>query len=171
MRDKFYQHSDEQPYHISVGAVLYNDSNNICVHHFVRDAVPQNMQYLMNGVTDLYLLMRESIENGETIDEAVARGVQEEFGARGVIEKYIGSTEHRAKTRDGDYWKTTLYHSVRLIGMGERPKDNAEVFSIIEWIEPPKLMEIMKEQGRKTAFSDFDESKIIERFLQTYEIE
>jgi len=40
---------------------------------------------------EVYHLMRESLEGNESIHDAVLRGVQEEFGATGIVDKYLGS--------------------------------------------------------------------------------
>src|SRR3990167_4272461 len=39
--NNFYQHSLPQPYHISVGGVLFNDNHEICVHHFFKKDIPE----------------------------------------------------------------------------------------------------------------------------------
>jgi len=43
---------------------------------------------------ELYLLMRETVEDGESLYDAVARGLQEEFGLSGEVERYLGSTRN-----------------------------------------------------------------------------
>lgn len=40
---------------------------------------------------DIYLLMRETIEHGETIEESIHRGLLEEFGSTGDIKNFLGS--------------------------------------------------------------------------------
>lgn len=53
---------DESPYHLSVGGVVINASNQILCHHFpVSERNPD----------DLYILMRESVENEETLEQTV----------------------------------------------------------------------------------------------------
>src|SRR3990167_8504982 len=78
--NNFYQHSLPQPYHISVGGVLFNDNHEICVHHFFKKDIPEAVHFLMDFQDDIYHLMRESLEGNEPLQDAVVRGMKEEFG-------------------------------------------------------------------------------------------
>ena len=42
-------------YHISVGAVVFNDTFEVCVHHLFRKDVPKRLQFLSGGLDDIYL--------------------------------------------------------------------------------------------------------------------
>ena len=68
----------EHPYHLSVGAVVYDQEGQIAVHHFAERF----------GAKDIYTLMRETIEYQEPLPTAVARGLKEEFDLTGTIEMY-----------------------------------------------------------------------------------
>ena len=109
--------------------------------------------------------MRESLENGETLEGALARGVQEEFGMVGAIKKYLGSEQHFLETPGGNFEKTTIYFEVELTHIGERPSDDAEGHSTLDWVEPSVLIERMEDQGRRTDRKDLDESKIIKAYV------
>ena len=106
--DKFYQHSLPQPFHISAGAVLFNDRMEICTHHFVADKVPENIRFLMGGLAEGYHLMRESLEGDESLQTGVHRGLYEEFGATGTIEKYLGSLTCTVVTPQRSFEKLTI---------------------------------------------------------------
>ncbi|HRV76395.1 MAG TPA: NUDIX hydrolase, partial [Candidatus Saccharimonadales bacterium] len=80
----YFQGRSDHPYHLSVGAVLLNDKNEVACHYFVDAPV-------IGG--EVCILMRESVEDGEVLEEALARGLMEEFGAMGNISTYIGSKE------------------------------------------------------------------------------
>lgn len=67
----FFQAKNEQPYHLSIGAVLFNEDGRVACHHF-----PEIL-----GQKDIYILMRESVEDEETPLETLQRGLEEEFGA------------------------------------------------------------------------------------------
>jgi hypothetical protein len=64
----FFQASKKQPYHLSIGAVLFDQEGRIACHHF-REIL---------GHKDVYILMRESMENNETPLRTLDRGLQEE---------------------------------------------------------------------------------------------
>lgn len=157
-----YQHTSENPFHISVGAVLVNTEGKICVHTFPVSELAEDLQAALT-VERLHILMRESVEEGETLSEAVLRGLQEEFGATGIIKRYLGSLRGKAFSPKGSFEKTTLYFLVELGGMGERP-DDLESSSELQWIEPQALIEKMRAQ-RNDKRDDLDESEIIENYV------
>lgn len=162
---KIFQHSVENPYHISVGAVLVNEEGKICLHHRTTENVPEEYQVNLGGLSEVRILMRESLENDETLEECVYRGIEEEFGAKGEIVRYLGSIRIRVDGTEGVFEKTTLYFQVKLISLGKRSGDDDESFSELEWVEPMRLIQLMKEQGEKASRTDLDESKIIETYV------
>ena len=157
-----YQHTVENPFHISVGAVLVNGEGEVCVHTFATSELPEDIRSAID-TERVYILMRESVEDGETLTEAVERGLKEEFGAFGTVTKYLGSLRGRASSPKGVFQKTTLYFLVELGEMGERP-DDEESHSELQWIEPQQLIEKMRAQ-RSNSRDDMDESEILENYL------
>jgi len=167
MSDKLhFRYSVENPFHISIGAVLVNDEGKVRVHRFTPDTVPKTFLQDFNGLESIVILMRESLENNETLEQAVTRGIQEEFGAEGELEKYLGSEQCFIRTPRGDFEKTTLYFQMRFIRDGLSRHQDAESSSTLEWAEPEALIEQMKKQGKATGRGDLDESKIIEGYLK-----
>lgn len=159
-----YQHTIENPFHISVGAVLVNEKGEICVHTFPTSELSEDIRSAVKAER-VYILMRESVEDGETLSETVTRGLQEEFGATGTVKRYLGSLRGRALSSKGfgTFQKTTLYFLVELEKMGERPADE-ESHSELQWIEPQELIEKMQAQ-RSNSRDDMDESEILENYL------
>lgn len=165
---KFYQHSLPQPYHISVGALLFNDRFEIGVHHFRIEHIPEQLRFLADNLPDIWHLMRESLEDGETLEAAVLRGCQEEFGAVGTVEKYLGAKIDQILTPSKSFQKCTLYHAVRLQTLGERTGDDGENVSQLEWYAPHDLLALFDEQVQKTNRPELDERELVERFMVAY---
>ncbi|MFA5996788.1 MAG: NUDIX hydrolase, partial [Candidatus Paceibacterota bacterium] len=120
---------------------------------------------ILQGLKEIYILMRESLKNGETLEEAVLRGLKEEFGAEGSVRKYIGSIQAMIP-EDGLWEKTTLYFEVLLKAQGERSSNDAESHTDLVWMDPGILINKMKEQGSRVDREDLDESKIIEAYVK-----
>lgn len=161
-----FQHSAESPFHISVGAVVVSPEGKILTHHYQRSTIPQEYIGNLGGLEEAYILMRESLEEGETLEQAVARGIAEEFGVEGELRKYLGSIRIDIEAELGDFEKTTLYFEVTQTKMHERPADDEESFSELVWMEPTALIERMRYQGTHATRTDLDESKIIESYVQ-----
>jgi isopentenyldiphosphate isomerase len=165
---KLFQHSKESPFHVSVGAVLYNERGEILVHKFTKEHVPTRVKYLMGDLSEAYQFMRESVEENESLEGAIARGLQEEFGVTGTITRYLGSTTVMVPSPHGDWEKTTLYCAVRLDMQGERPTDDDESFSDLVWVTPQFLHEKMMIQAVPEHPAHLNDIKILKTFIQYY---
>lgn len=163
---KLFQHSEENPFHISVGVVLVNDEGKILVHKTDSATIPEKFAHLLGGLDRAYILMRESLENDETLEQCVARGLQEEFGVEGELVKYLGAISSPVAARTRVFEKTTLYFLARLQRQGPRPMDDEESFTELVWMEPTELISTMKTQGTQANREDLDESKIIETYVK-----
>lgn len=170
---KFYQHTLPQPFHLSVGALVFNEEYKICTHHLFIEDVPESLHFLGGGLSEWCHVMRESLESEETLEEAIHRGVEEEFGMKGVVDKYLGSLMCEVqKKADGEetFQKTTLYYSVRLKEIGKREVSDEESVSSLEWLTPKELLDIYTFQREHTSRPELDESEIIQRFIDAYEL-
>lgn len=161
---KMFQHSPNQLAHISVGAVVVNEKGEILAHKLERARSPEKFD--MGGLTEAYILMRESLENNETLEAAVLRGVREEFAIEGEITRYLGSLTIAVPEVGYSFQKTTLYFEVRCLSRGERNPEDEEAFTTLEWVEPRLLFAKMQEQGLRGTRTDCDESSIVARYLQ-----
>lgn len=158
MRNHF-QGTRENPYHISVGAVVRNQNGEICCHYF------KSLSHPTRGIfEDFYILMRESIEPDETIEQCLARGLREEFGMSATLESFLGSVISHFPIGDSKIEKTTLYFLCSPIADDkyERKADDIESQSEIKWLKPAELILKMKEQAVRMGRDDVDESKILE---------
>ncbi len=156
-----FKSTKESPYHLSVGAVLVDKEGQIACHYFKKFQVTgEDQKY-----DDFYILMRETVESGEGLEEAVLRGIKEEFGATGEIEKFVGTL--LTKFPRGDVWieKTTAYFLIRLkdFDINNRIFDDCEKESIIQWQPIDFLISKMETQGQRYERTDLDESEILKR--------
>ncbi|MES2121836.1 MAG: NUDIX hydrolase [Chlamydiota bacterium] len=157
LSSSFFQASHEQPYHLSIGAVLFDEEGRIACHHFEQ----------ILGQKDIYILMRESMEDGETILMTLERGLQEEFGACATPVAFLGCLSGYLYDPRLPFEKTTLYIACQVTDWDPNARDphDPEACSIIEWLEPSSLIAIMQEQGRRFGRVDADESEMVRRAL------
>lgn len=159
---KLFQYSEENPYHISVGAVLVKDGK-ILLHRHVRAEMPEKYRKFLDDLETAYTLMRESLENGESLEEAVLRGIKEEFGAEGTIVRYLGSID-AALPKFGIRQKTTLYFEVTCTALGERSPQDEEANSKLEWYTPDEAFALLTAQEQVTDRGDLHEAPIVENY-------
>ena len=152
----YFQGKSDHPYHLSVGAVLLNDKNEVACHYFVDAPV-------IGG--EVCILMRESVEEGERLEESLVRGLMEEFGAVGEIINFIGSKETSYESKGVSIQKTTLYFLVRLKGIDEKSRleNDPESSSKIIWLNLDEGIRKMESIYKERKISDINESDILER--------
>lgn len=153
----FFRANKTQPYHLSIGAVLFNQEGLIACHHFEE----------ILGYKDIYILMRETMENNECPLTTLHRGLKEEFGATGRPIAFLGNLTGYLPDKNLPFEKTTLYIACQLIDWNPENRDpeDPEGMSVIEWLEPNRLIAIMEEQGTRFHRVDVDESEMIKRAL------
>jgi hypothetical protein len=156
--DPFFQASIKQPYHLSIGAVLFDQEGRIACHHFSE----------ILGHKDIYILMRESVENNESPLMTLERGLKEEFGAIAHPIAFLGCLSGYLPDPRLSFEKTTLYVACELVDWDpeNRNLEDPEAGSTIEWHEPDVLISIMQNQGIRFQHRvDADESEMIKRAL------
>jgi hypothetical protein len=149
----------QYPYHISVGAVVMNKDGKIVSHHFKE----------FKGVADCYILMRETIEPNESIEQALHRGLMEEFGITARLLHHVGSRSSTFTSREGiPIHKTTLYFAMELMTFQEdkRLADDREAHSSIEWHEPEFLIQQIRAKSEQMGEGSITEADIIERVVK-----
>lgn len=153
------------PYHLSVGAVFIDESNQIICHKYPKVG-NEKIGYFEN----LHILMHESLEDNETIEKTLDRGLMEEFGAKGEIICFLGVKQFKDKWfgeigKERVVEKNIVYFLVRLIEMDEskRIHDHPEFKSEIIRISMYNLIQEMRKQKNKYHIDEFDSSEIIEK--------
>ncbi|MEK7118086.1 MAG: NUDIX domain-containing protein [Patescibacteria group bacterium] len=163
MTTTYFQGHASHPQHVSVGGVLVNKKGEVCCHHFYTKGLKG--YWAEQKFDDAYLLMRKTIEPNETLEHALHRGLQEEFGATGEFVDYVGSIKGAFMHKGVEIEKTTLYFLCKLVDQDllSRAADDDETQSVIEWQTPDYLISRMKAQAIKYGRTDVDESSILER--------
>ncbi|MBI2043033.1 NUDIX domain-containing protein [Candidatus Pacearchaeota archaeon] len=158
MSKNYFIGNNEHPQHLSVGAVVLNNKNEICIHHFLNYP-------LQDKVVDFYLLMRETVNPDETLEEALHRGLEEEFGIKAILIDYLGSIKSKFPSNGTMIEKTTIYFLCRYQSQDLNLRDinDVEGKTKIEWQSADFLIPKMKEQGKKSGRSDIDESDVLKR--------
>ena len=163
MKTKNYFTELISPYHLSVGAVVFNKEGKIGCHHFKEGARSKTFGKIKD---DIYILMRETMEPNESIEEALQRGLLEEFGAEAELVNYIGSIVSQFNSeRVKNIQKTTIYFLMKLVDIDENKRafDDDEYESSIEWKDIDFPVNKMKRQRKLLGRSDADESLVLER--------
>ncbi len=170
MGQSLFLHSDRQPFHLSVGVLVYRADGRMLVHYHAEAAV-RGQRY-----RDLYVLVRESVEDAETLEEAVHRGVREETGASVVVHAFLGDLHERWTIADGadhDWQKTTVYFLVELTEWdpGRRDPNDPEAGSNLLWLEPRELELKLDDTARRYPQMETGEGEIVRRALNWLEKE
>jgi len=169
-KENYLQGNSEHPAHVSVGAVVRNANGEICCHHFIKDNL--SGYWVDENLDDFYLLMRETMHPNETLEEALHRGLMEEFGITTTLDTYIGSIQSHFTHKGVTIEKTTLYFLCTLVSQDLSKRDTADVEgkTDVEWHTMDFLIPKMKMQAKKFGRTDVDESLILERFKSTFGI-
>lgn len=148
-----FEATKENPYHVSVGAVVLNNDNLVCTLRYKN----------FKGFGEIYTLMRETVENDESLSRALHRGLQEEYGITGNIVRYMGSLVGSFFRDEVLVEKTTLYFLVQMVEI-DKSLTTEHVIGEgveIEWLSVDFLILKMKEQEIKTGWSSLNESQIL----------
>ncbi len=162
----YFQGNKDHPRHLSVGAVLMNEKGEICAHYLSENI---NGYWKDEGLVGTHILMRETVEHNESLEQAVERGLMEEFGATAEIKDYIGSIQSHFKDEEVEGEKITLYFLCNLIDQNQSRRDTSDVEgqTDLEWHPLDFLIEKMRKQGLDhPERTDMDESSILERLKQ-----
>ncbi len=60
------------------------------------------------------------IEEGESAPESLTREIIEELGEKSEVKRFLGATENKYQTKDGDVHEINLVYEVKLLNDGEK---------------------------------------------------
>jgi 8-oxo-dGTP pyrophosphatase MutT (NUDIX family) len=143
-----YPNDEAAHYHLSVGACVLNHAGEVL---------------LLHRPSDVYILPTGTLEEGETLQQTLARELKEETGASAQLLRYIGATDMPFMWDGRAYEKTILWHELQLLDADEskRAQDDNESAAAVVWFTLDKAKHIFIEQGRK--LNDWDFSPVIAR--------
>lgn len=148
----------KSPFHLSVGAVILDKQKKNVYHHHLHK---------VNGKTDVYLLMRNTVQPNESFERTLKRGARKEFGMNIKINRYLGSiTSSFINWEKAKIQKTTLYFLCEQVGKIKNVKQYESHYgekSVREWKPIKFLIPQMKKQAKILKRSDFDESSVLKR--------
>ncbi len=108
------------------------------------------------------------MENEETINDTLFRGLKEEFGATAKPVAFLGcQSGFLPAGTQFSFEKTTLYIVCECIACDPLTRDpnDPESASTVLWMEPDKLISLMKKQKEQYKRIDVDESEMVQRAL------
>ncbi|GIW58776.1 MAG: hypothetical protein KatS3mg086_061 [Candidatus Dojkabacteria bacterium] len=143
------------PFHISVGAVVLNSKKQVALQYFKHNA----------GHDNVYYLMRESLQDNNTIEQTLANGLMKEMGITAQIRHFVGSRVTNFLDSDGnEITKTTIYYLCDLVSIDESQKDpeNPEGVSEVKFFDIDEAIKITQEQLKRTNYLDICEFDILQ---------
>lgn len=155
----YFHSTPDSPYQVSVAAILINESNQVFCHYFEE----------IKGFKDFYHVMSESLELYETLEEALHRGLMEEFGAEGEILTFLGGINSEFDEDGYHKTKTTLYFLARCLDQDnakrKKPGEEGgeESSSILKWCDIDFLIKITPVQAKRINRQDLDHSEALIR--------
>ncbi len=153
----YYRSTKEKPYHLSVGIVVVNEAEEFLVRHFST---------FHGEKVDLCLFPTETIEQDETLEETVHRGLREEVGAEAEIISFIGSIHGLATMNNKTFEKTVIYFLCRFKKGNSPLYPDEDGESITEWHPAKFLIDHQAQQPPDIQNSILNETKIIEAAVE-----
>jgi ADP-ribose pyrophosphatase YjhB (NUDIX family) len=151
-----YKATPRWPAHLSATVVLLNDRGDVAMHYWAKSVWGD----------DLYSLMHETVHNGEPLEQAAARGLQEEWGVTGKIVAYLGTHTMQFtlnEQNDRVLHKALPSFLARFVSVDASLRQSGpEGESKLVWLTFNKAAEIMARQAKRfPERPDLDESVIL----------
>jgi ADP-ribose pyrophosphatase YjhB (NUDIX family) len=139
-----YRADSKNEYHLSVVGILVNENGDIGCHYF-KHKKWRGANLICENV---YLLPSETVEEGETLTEAVLRGAEEECNAFCTVQQFLGSFCFSASAAWGDFEKSLAYFvlKVRVLAV-HRSNEKGAVLKFFCLSDLIDRMESQREHG------------------------
>lgn len=131
-----------RPYHLSCGAVIFDNKGRILAEHYRQLSYDRSSRIFAN----VYRLLTETMEPGESPEACVARGAREELGVTINVLGFLGSQSNLITIAGEKVEKTTIYFCCQLAGLESETnklfRSSAGSYRGV-WIEPDLLISEM----------------------------
>jgi hypothetical protein len=143
--NKIIRGDKENPYHLSLGQVIINDSNKIA---------------LIKKKDGVITLPRETTYLDENYMETLKRGAQSEVGVKVKVIKFLGSLiTHFNRDPNTKIEKTTIYFETRVIGKTKKDLTEDELDDVVIWREYNETIKLLHEGNNQ-------EEEIVRRLFE-----
>ena len=135
MKDKQLRGDKNNPYHLSIGQVIENNSNEIA---------------LIKKADGIIILPRETAYMDENLVDTINRGANSEVGVTVSIDRFLGSLI-TSFNRDPNtiIEKTTIYFLTKVIGKCEKNLTEDEVDDIVLWKNFKETISLLENQDNR----------------------
>jgi ADP-ribose pyrophosphatase YjhB (NUDIX family) len=159
-QNNYFRSTKERPFHISVGAVIFNDKGELLCRHFTN---------YQGRPMDIYILPTETLEQNETLEQALHRGIHEEVGAKADIKGFLGPLVGFAINGDKVFEKTVLFFLMQVKEVYTPLYPDEDGTSTIEWHTPEFLLDQIQYMPEDIIHSVLNESTIIKNAQRALE--
>lgn len=155
----------ENPFHFSCKTLIVDGNKALIVH--AKDYKFSNGM----GLGEFYSLVRETMEENETVDQTLTRGAAEELGVTVEPQFIIGSGEFTFEegigNRDYKWTKSCLYAISKFVAQDQQDRvkgeDTQHELCWVDLHEVPSYLRMFDPFGGELE----QDATVIERWLQT----
>lgn len=135
-------------FHLSVGAVIQNGEGKILVHRLAR-------------IENKIFLPKKTHKEEMSLEQTLER-VEAETGLKVQPERFLGSRNSTFSNESGQIInKTTLYFLCKILETTQRDPRDRDADSELMWLDREEAISIMRSQGKTD--NEMDESMVLER--------
>lgn len=160
--DNIYRATNSSPRHLSVGAVVFNDRNQVLANHYSK----------FGHLENIYTLMSQTHTPDTTLEQTLKVGLLKEFN----IETDLSNIQYLGSRQYSDKWfeesptvveKTVLYFRVDVGNVDLAIPDGFRVDECVEveYVDINELIALMEAQYERCGVGHLDESWVLRGLL------